>query len=505
MSKVTITVKQFKQYKIALVVNMIEEQKETDILAWENVGDSSEILITPRIAKAFLRDHELNKELNPKHLVAFSIGTTAIGYFTQWSSSIKVAGFAGIAAAFIIIALNYLVFFRVLSKFSAAFPYAGGPYAYARQGLNTLGGYLAGVASALQYICMSTFVLVLVKDYLSSNYHGINSKYFVLISYLILLAVHVLGIRVSSIFQIFLTSSMLSGLIIFSLGSSPVVTLDNLANSPLLVNGWQGILTILPTTMWFFMGLESITVSAEETTKPQRDLPSSLMVSLGLAFIFSLSVCFLGVGAVSVDRLTDAAYPLLFVLREVQGHDIVLLTTFSALILMVFFSSLLGLGNGSSRQVFALARAGYLPRLLCRTHTRGQTPYIAILIPGLLSILLTYFCSLRALIPAIIFCAVMVQILVTVSFIKVRQLKPALFPGAGYLTSTTVLGINLVISAVMLVVTLSRYYSNAWLLPVMGIGVIIYYHVFAKKNICLEAPEEVAASSLQRKVRVEIK
>ena len=45
-----------------------------------------------------------------------------------------------------------------------------------------------------------------------------------------------------------------------------------------------------------------------------------------------------------------------------------------------------GIILGYSRQIFALARAGYLPRVLAKVHPRFKTPYVAIIAGGVIGI-----------------------------------------------------------------------------------------------------------------------
>lgn len=53
-------------------------------------------------------------------------------------------------------------------------------------------------------------------------------------------------------------------------------------------------------------------------------------------------------------------------------------------------ASLHGIIFGYSRQIFALARAGYLPSFLGKVHLRFNTPYIAILAGGVVGIAAIY-------------------------------------------------------------------------------------------------------------------
>lgn len=463
-----------------------------------------DILITPKVIKAFVRNHGLNKELRQKHLLAFSIGTVITGFFAQWNMGLGAAGPYGMFIAMMLALAFYLTFFRVLGRFSANFPYSGGPYAYVRQGLGTFGGYLAGVATTVQFIAAAALILIIVREYFSAVYPGLPGNYLALAFFALLLAAHSAGIWISAMLQIFLTSSALSGAILFFIGSSQAVDIRHILPAPMIIDGWQGVLAALPAVIWFFLGLEGITMSAEESRKPQRDLPVSLTAGLGFAAIMSLGVLYFGVGSVPWPLLVNVDFPLLFILSKVQSQDKILLTTFSVIYLSAFFSSLHGLINGYSRQVYALSRAGYFPHFLSRMRS-NQTPYPAILTPGLISVAVSYIGAFQTITILTLFCAMFMYQTVIISYLRIRKSKPELFCEGKMLDHPFILWMNIIFLIIVQVVLVYYNLSAAWIVPAIWSAAVAYYYFFARKHIRSEAPEESAAVSIQNKVRIEFK
>ncbi|PKM81848.1 MAG: hypothetical protein CVU89_07430 [Firmicutes bacterium HGW-Firmicutes-14] len=470
----------------------------------ESCGE--DILITPKIINAFLRNHGLNKELRAKHLFAFGIGTVITGFFTQWNIGLGPAGPYGLFAAMLIVSWIYLTFFSVLARFSVNYPYAGGPYAYTRLGLGTFGGYLAGAATTLQFVSASALVLMIARKFVSSIYPQMPGDYLVLSMFVFLLIIHLSGIWVSGIVQIFLTGTALSGIGLFFIGGYHAPHINNFVTDPVVFGGWQGILAAMPAVMWLYLGMEGITMSAEETRKPQRDLPLSLMTGMGFAFLLSLGVIYVGAFYTDWSLLKTVNFPLLFILSKVQSEDKVLLATFGLINLGVFFTSLHGLINGYSRQVYALSRAGYLPNYLSRMRTKHQTPFPAVIIPGLFSVIICFAASFQTVTVLTLFSAMLMYLLVIISYLRIIKSKPKIFSKSrALLCHPFVLLVNLGLLVMGQISLMYQYFTSVWVILAVYSGVFLYYYFRAGKHIRDEAPEETAAISMQNKVRIEVK
>ena len=495
-----------------MVIYVFDGQKDKPGLFGEidnehsiNESSGEDILITPKIINAFLRNHGLNKELRAKHLFAFGIGTVITGFYTQWNLGLGTAGPFGVLAAMLIVFWFYLTFFTVLVRFSVNYPYAGGPYAYVRQGLGSFGGYLAGTATALQFICAAALVLIIVRKYFSLIYPELPGDYLALGIFALLITIHIISIWFSGIVQIFLTGSALSGIVLFFIGSYDTGQMNTLIEGPLIFDGWQGILAALPAFMWFYLGMEGITMSAEETRKPQRDLPLSLMLGLGTVFLLSLGVVYFGVVSVDGSHLKTVDFPLLYILSQVQSQDKVLLAAFGLINIGVFFTSINGLINGSSRQVYALSRAGYLPNFLSRMRTKHQTPFLVVIVPGLFSAIICFTGTFQTVVMLTLFSAMLMYLLVIISYLKISKSNLEIPYESRVLCHPLVLLFNLGLLVIGQISLIYHYFSSVWVILITYFGVGLYYYFWAGKHIRVEAPEENAAVSVQKKVRIEVK
>lgn len=125
---------------------------------------------------------------------------------------------------------------------------------------------------------------------------------------------------------------------------------------------------------------------------------------------------------------------------------------------------------GYSRLVFAMSRAGYLPRALSLTSSR-KTPYVALIVPGIIGFLLSLSGQGDLLILIAVFGATISYVMMMASHIALRIREPNLerpyrTPG-GIVTS----GIALVLACVAVV-------AGFLVDPRVVIGAAVVYAIF---------------------------
>ncbi|MBT7581621.1 MAG: amino acid permease, partial [Kordiimonadaceae bacterium] len=151
---------------------------------------------------------------------------------------------------------------------------------------------------------------------------------------------------------------------------------------------------------------------------------------------------------------------------------------------------------GYSRQVFALSRAGYLPRVLSLTSKR-KTPYLALLVPGSLGFLLSLSINGDLLILIAVFGASISYILMMAAHIKLRISEPDMdrpyrTPG-GILTSSIALFLAIIaLSAGFLVEPSVIIYAAIFYLLMIS-----YFLLYSRHHLGAGAPEEEFAAIRQ--------
>lgn len=146
--------------------------------------------------------------------------------------------------------------------------------------------------------------------------------------------------------------------------------------------GWYGVLAGASIVFFAFIGFDIVATMAEETKKPQRDVPRGILASLGVVTLLYVAVAVVLSGMVSYTQL-----------RSVSGHGQANLATAFKANGIYWASGIISVGAlaglttvvmvlmlGQCRVLFAMARDGLLPRGLAKTGSRGTPVRITVLV-----------------------------------------------------------------------------------------------------------------------------
>jgi len=142
-----------------------------------------------------------------------------------------------------------------------------------------------------------------------------------------------------------------------------------------------------------------------------------------------------------------------------------------------------------SRQIFALSRAGYLPKKLSLTNS-NHVPYLAIIIPGIIGFLLSLSGEGDLLILMAVFGATISYVLMMMSYIKLKLSRPNLarpyqVPG-GIATALIVL-----VLAAIAVVAGFLVDPKVWLMAAaIYVALILYFLLYSRHHLVAGTPEE---------------
>ena len=187
----------------------------------------------------------------------------------------------------------------------------------------------------------------------------------------------------------------------------------------------RGILAAFVYGIWFFLAIEGVPLAAEETRDPKRDMPRGLIAGMLVLLVFAALILFTAAGARRRRRrsrtpTTRCPTAIERGLRRAttSSSDFVNYVGLAGLIAS-FFSIIFAY----SRQLFALSRAGYLPRVLSVTSGR-KTPDVALLVPGAIGFLLAAITEDGAmLINIAVFGATVSYVLMMLSHIVLRAAR----------------------------------------------------------------------------------
>ncbi|MFE7949549.1 ethanolamine permease [Streptomyces sp. NPDC057426] len=438
-------------------------------------------------------------------LTGLGVAYVVSGDFSGWNIGLSKGGFGGLAIATVLMGAMYACLVFALAELSAILPTAGGGYGFARRALGTWGGFLTGTAILIEYILAPAAISIFIGDYVESlGLFGLESGWPVYLAcFVIFIGIHLWGVGEALRFSLIVTAIAVAALVIFALGALSDFHVDGLNDIPVdtealgstswLPYGLLGIWAAFPFGMWFFLGVEGVPLAAEEAKDPVRSMPRALAVSMGILVLLAVMTFVAATGARGSAAIQEAGNPLVVALQG-DGDPTTLSRFVNYAGLAGLVASFFSLIYAGSRQLFALSRAGYLPRFLSLT-SRRKSPYLGLLIPGAIGFALAAGTGNGArMLNIAVFGATISYALMALSHIVLRRREPHLprpyrTPG-GVVTSSVAFALAL--SA--LVATFLVDKDAAF----MALGVyaiaLAYFAFYSRKHLVAKAPEEEFAA-----------
>jgi APA family basic amino acid/polyamine antiporter len=190
--------------------------------------------------------------------------------------------------------------------------------------------------------------------------------------------------------------------------------------------GVGGILAGAALVFFAYIGFDVVATTAEETRRPQRDMPIGIIASLIICTILYCAVALVVTGMVSYRDLDPAAALANAFAYHGQSW---MATVISAGAVAGLTTVVLTLLIGATRIIFAMSRDGLLPQRLARVHPRLRTPWV-------ISIVVTVIVAVVAGVTPVGVLEQMVNIgtlsafvLVSVGVVVLRRTRPDLKRG----------------------------------------------------------------------------
>ncbi len=435
-------------------------------------------------------------------LAGLGVSYVISGDFAGWNFGLAEGGFGGLLIATLLVGAMYTCMVLSLAELAACLPTAGGGYSYARRAMGPTFGFLTGTAILLEYMFAPAAIAVFIGAY-CNELMGLDGPLVYGVFYLVFVGIHLWGVGEALRVMLVITAVAVLALLVFFIGMIPAIELSNLIDIPVnsgaagssafLPEGYIGIWAALPFAMWLFLAVEGVPLAAEECRDPGTDMPRGIIVAMLILLAFGALVLFLAPAAAGANYMKDHGAPLVGALQAVYGEDSLAAVFVNAVGLAGLIASFFSIIYAYSRQVFALSRAGYLPRFLSVTSKR-RTPSLALIIPGGIGFLFSLTGEGDLMIAMAVFGATISYALMTLSHIILRYKEPDLerpyrTPG-GPLTSGTAFVLAIVAFASTFLVNLE---AAAWG-SVFYLVLILYFFFYSRHHLVAEAPEEEFAA-----------
>ncbi|HEU5340901.1 ethanolamine permease [Edaphobacter sp.] len=339
---------------------------------------------------------KLKATLNTWQLWGIAVGLVISGEYFGWSYGWASAGTLGFLLTTVLVATMYTAFIFSFTELTTAIPSAGGPFAYAQRAFGDTGGYIAGAATLVEFVFAPPAIALAIGAYLHVQFPDLSPRHAAVLAYVFFMAINIIGVKIAASFEFIVTVLAIIELLVFMAVVAPGFRLSNF-----LAHGWAGhdhfsaitvagMFAAVPFAIWFFLAIEGVAMAAEEVKRPSRSIPIAYIAGIMTLLLLAIGVMVFA-GAVGDWRvLADINDPLPQAMKIIVGAKSGWLHMLVWLGLFGLVASLHGIIFGYSRQIFALARAGYLPSVLGKVHSRFNTPYLAILAGGLVGIAAIY-------------------------------------------------------------------------------------------------------------------
>ena len=149
-----------------------------------------------------------------------------------------------------------------------------------------------------------------------------------------------------------------------------------------LPNGFSGVMTAVSGVFFAYIGFDAISVMAEESKNPQRDLPRSMILSLVLCTLIYIMLALVLTGVLDYHLFQGVGDPLAKIFEAKNVGWMQLLVSVAAVVAMT--SVLLVFQMGQPRIWMSMSRDGLLPRAFQHIHSKYQTPSFSTVVTGLL-------------------------------------------------------------------------------------------------------------------------
>ncbi|WP_346014185.1 amino acid permease [Sporosarcina sp. E16_8] len=387
-----------------------------------------------------MEDQKLLKVLGNKDVIALAFGAMiGWGWVVTAGLWITEAGSMGAILAFLIGGLLVIFVGLTYAELASALPLAGGELFYSYAAMGRVASFITTWAIVLGYVSVVAFeavALPTVFEYLIPNYSmgymytiagwDVNFTWVAVgvIGSILIACINYHGIKFTSAIMSILTLIIVIAGILLVTGSSLAGNVENM--KPLFEDGMAGIMIVLIMTPFMFVGFNVIPQAAEEINLPRKRIGQLLIFSVVLAITWYIAII-IGVSLVltpsemsNSSLVTADAMAKAFGGSRMMGNILVLGGIGGIL------SSWIGFYVGGSRAIYALAKAGMLPKSLGELHPKYKTPHKAILLIAVLTTLAPLFGrpALVWLVDAGGLALVVAWLMVALSFVILRKKRP---------------------------------------------------------------------------------
>ncbi len=329
----------------------------------------------------------------------------------------------GIACGFT--ALSY-------AEFASRIPVAGSAYTYAYASFGELIAWIIGWALIMEYSFGNIYVAfswsdyftsflerlgMHVPDYLSTSYPEARKAFesgsenpelinawntapivsglkfivdipAILINIMITALVYI-GVKESRNFNNLLVILKIAvilltiGIGVFYIDVDNWTPLNSEASPSFMPNGFSGVMAAVSGVFFAYIGFDALSVLAEETKNPKKNLPRGMIISLVISTLVYIALTLILTGIVDYRKFDGIGDPLSFIFAPENSNLPWMEFIVSVTAILAITTVLLVFQMGQPRIWYAMSRDGLLPKRFSSIHEKYKTPGFATIITGI--------------------------------------------------------------------------------------------------------------------------
>ncbi len=265
-------------------------------------------------------------------------------------------------------ALNY-------SELGAAIPLAGGGYSFTSRTMSRpiafFSGWFFWIGNTLACAMYALIFALTIRAYFIPD---ASIPLIALATTVVFTALNYVGMREALIVITVMNLVELAVLIGVALLGLTDIEPANL--EPLAPMGWGPFIPAMALIYISYVGFELISNASEEIIEPHKNIPRSILITLGVSTVIYILVVGVMMSVVNYEELAQSDVPFIYFADRLfggWGRWAAIIATIMAS--LSAFSVTLG---ASARILFALGRDRHFPHFFSRLHPKYQTPDIAL-------------------------------------------------------------------------------------------------------------------------------
>lgn len=387
-----------------------------------------------------------SKKLNTGDVIVVAFGAMiGWGWVVSSGGWIQQSGVIGTILAFLLGGIMIYFVGLVYAELTTALPENGGAKVFSQHAFGTIGSFICTWSIILSYIGVVCFEACSFPTIIQYIFPGFLKGYLytvagfdiyvtwllvAIISCVLITYINIKGVKTAAILQKMLTiviAAVGMVLIIASLINGDSSNLEGQLFVGTGINKILGnVLSVAMVAPFFLFGFDVIPQAAEEINIPLKKLGKLIVFSIALAVAFygmvvfavgygmnkiELAMSLHGSGLVTADAMAKLFHSEVMAKILILGGMCGIATSWNSFLI------------GGSRALESMASSYMIPHVFCKKHKKYQTPYLSLILIGILSIISLFFG--RQMLTWISNCAsfacCLTYCIVSLSFLRLRK------------------------------------------------------------------------------------